>query len=490
MPNCHDIQFMFARGSGQPYMTGGDWFKFVEASKWLAKNLDATYIITDLEYPAVTVKDPVIAVGAYISSGEYFEFGQSVLKGQRTLRDYYLKRVAVCPDEVWVLGGYSQGAIVETGVLKYFNPDTLAYIGLFGDPELSLPEGKGGWRSDACHGKNWSPYRVNVPNCKTYKGSLGQRSPYEYGPFLGKYGLWCNDRDFICGSSKTILNTGGHTEYKENGSYLWMMLIAEPRVKEILDRKKGVSNIKTSSIKLADYYSGTFPFICGDKYYATVNEPVTIVGNCGATNLSGLRFSWSVDGGPYVDGSSSKEYSFDAEGEHVVKLRVWRNEYNYQDSLVSVLVGDGFDEDEMSAPTDVLVINNGDSLRISWDDSPAEAKYLLVSRNGFNLGLAPVEDGYVDITDIGEVGEDILGLTWADDSFTIGEWAEYRMSDGELVGDASESISASENAVSAEIVIENADTSDSFKKIIIAIVVLFGIILVAVIRSKNAHRER
>ncbi len=58
--------------------------------------------------------------------------------------------------------------------LKYFKAGELVYAGMFGDPELYLPEGRGAWPA-ACRGKNLSPYRVFVPNCHADNGSLGTR---------------------------------------------------------------------------------------------------------------------------------------------------------------------------------------------------------------------------------------------------------------------------------------------------------------------------
>lgn len=113
--------------------------------------------------------------------------------------------------------GYSQGAMVVAQSLEYFKSGELIYVAMFGDPELYLPEGRGAWPA-ACRGKNLSPYRVFVPNCHTDNGSLGTRNPYEIARFRGKYGLWCNNNDFICGSSKNLLRGDGHIEYSR-GAY-------------------------------------------------------------------------------------------------------------------------------------------------------------------------------------------------------------------------------------------------------------------------------
>ena len=100
------------------------------------------------------------------------------------LSNYYVAVMQSCPETRWILAGYSQGAMVVTGAAKSFRHDNVVYIALFGDPQLNLPEGRG-LLPVACLGRNYSPYRVNVPNCRTNRASLGERNPYEYGELVG-----------------------------------------------------------------------------------------------------------------------------------------------------------------------------------------------------------------------------------------------------------------------------------------------------------------
>ena len=65
----------------------------------------------------------------------------------------------------------------------------------------------------ACQGKQFSKWRRDVPDCRTSEGALGARDSYIPADFMNKVGLWCNDSDWVCGSSATPAFTSGHGEY-------------------------------------------------------------------------------------------------------------------------------------------------------------------------------------------------------------------------------------------------------------------------------------
>ena len=102
-----------------------------------------SYRVQDLVYRAISVAKFKTLAGAYVSAGRYYEFGASVRDGVNNLRAYYDDVMAKCPNTRWVLAGYSQGAMVVAEALKAFAADRVIYVGLLGDPELSLPEGSG-----------------------------------------------------------------------------------------------------------------------------------------------------------------------------------------------------------------------------------------------------------------------------------------------------------------------------------------------------------
>ena len=117
--------------------------------------------------------------------------------------------------------------MVITSAIPELNPANILYVATFGDPKLYLPEGEG-INPDACKGKNLSPYRRYAPNCRTSAGSLGAKIPYQELGWEGKIGLWCRDKDLICGAGIEITSSGSeeslissaiksHTSYVSGG---------------------------------------------------------------------------------------------------------------------------------------------------------------------------------------------------------------------------------------------------------------------------------
>lgn len=223
---CDDVKFVFARGSGESL---GDR----NARKWQAEIITRiagsglTYGFYELgakayggyQYKAVAVSGSLSGlatlVGAKISAGESYKFGQSVKEGEAELLAYLKSVTSSCPKTKFVLGGYSQGAMLVSHALNYINPEQIIYVTNFGDPKTYLPEGKGNF-PDACLGKNLSNYRVHVADCHAYEGILGSYRPYQLEGYYNKIGLWCNGQDAMCSSGLSI---NAHVSYVENGMY-------------------------------------------------------------------------------------------------------------------------------------------------------------------------------------------------------------------------------------------------------------------------------
>ena len=248
--NCRDIEFVFARGSGQPHLIGDTYLEFQRDMSSVAESLGASYRVTDLDYEAVAISTGNI-LGVYVSAGEAYSFGRSVQTGVSAMVEYARSRNE-CSETYWVLSGYSQGAMVIANSLGWFEPERVVFIPLFGDPKLYLPEGVG-FNPPACRGGQFSSYRVNVPNCDTDDGILNSRIPYEVAGFEGLFGLWCNNNDFICGSSKNPLRNRGHSQYDENGSILEASQIVQDRFTAILDDKQAVSTKSAKPNKLGAF---------------------------------------------------------------------------------------------------------------------------------------------------------------------------------------------------------------------------------------------
>lgn len=224
---CDDVQFIFARGSGEQLndVSYQAWRQEISVQ---LKDSKLTYSFYELgsaaqrgfRYPAVAVSDSLDgylnALGAIVSAGAAFDFGSSVTAGMKELQAYVDTTLAHCPKTQFVLGGYSQGAMVLSRSLPQLDADHIIYVTTFGDPKLYLPEGQGGPVSAACRGQNFSSYRIYVPNCQVYEGLLGSYRPYQPTDYADKVGVWCNTKDIMCGAG---LSFDDHVAYAAEGLY-------------------------------------------------------------------------------------------------------------------------------------------------------------------------------------------------------------------------------------------------------------------------------
>ena len=212
--SCKDLRIVFARGSGAPRENNADYQAFKNSIENLISDSGISYEFIDLDYPAIGVgfDNLNVVIGAVISGGEGNEFGESVKAGATNLARMVNDE---CADTKYILGGYSQGAIVIIKALKEIRPERIIYAATFGDPKIYLPEGEGIMPA-ACRGENLSPYRIYVPDCMAYKGLLGAYIPYVADEYLNKVGTWCNKRDIFCSSRFSISD---HVSYESTGLY-------------------------------------------------------------------------------------------------------------------------------------------------------------------------------------------------------------------------------------------------------------------------------
>lgn len=230
---CDDAQFIFARGSGE-LLGGPSMTAWRAANQANLEGSSLKYSFYELgtaqhggyRYPAVTVSDTLSGyinmLGAYVGGGAWFEFGKSVDQGAGELKAYLREVAASCPQTKFILGGYSQGAMLISRSLGDLDASKIIYVATFGDPKLYLPEGNNQLFGpipkipDACQGKNLSPYRAYVPNCYAYEGVLGSYRPYQPSNYSGKLGTWCNNDDIMCSSGFSI---DDHTSYVSTDLY-------------------------------------------------------------------------------------------------------------------------------------------------------------------------------------------------------------------------------------------------------------------------------
>lgn len=232
---CPDVEVIFVRGSGAEVSANNDYIEFKRTIEEKLKTTKINYSFVDLDYPAIGVgiDNFDVLVGAIVGAGESFRFGESVSIGINNL----VERVnnSICTNTKYVLGGYSQGAMVISKALKNIDANKIIYAATFGDPKLYLPEGAGPVPV-ACGGNNLSDYRMYVPDCRAYSGILGGLKPYEEPDYSGKLGTWCNKKDIMCSS---YLSVGDHVSYISDHLY-------EDASKVIFDKVAKYYNIKNN----------------------------------------------------------------------------------------------------------------------------------------------------------------------------------------------------------------------------------------------------
>ena len=228
--SCSVIEGVFARGSGQKLNDQDREFgKFSKAfnEKFDENKISRTIYELGVEaygnqkYPAVDIG--IVngnALGAKVSSGYANDYGKSVDSGVGELYNYMTQRHAKCKSSgtKYILAGYSQGAQVVGQTLLKFSPEIrkdIAHVGLYGDPKLTLDEGRG-LVPPACRGQQFSPWRRVVENCRTSAGALNARKPYTPSDIENRVGLWCYKRDYVCGSTNNVFITDGHQKYKDD----------------------------------------------------------------------------------------------------------------------------------------------------------------------------------------------------------------------------------------------------------------------------------
>lgn len=229
--NCPEVRFVFARGSGGELGKDQNYLAWRAGIEGKLDGMGLSYEFIDLDYPAVGIDNLSVITGAFFGAGEAYEFGASVNDGVEKL--ITMINHDKCTKTKYVLGGYSQGAMVVSKALRDLDAEKIIYAATFGDPKIYLPEGKSwfavGFGSNsgknfartgtvpaACRNENLSDYRMYVPDCYAYEGLLGSYQPYEPMSFQGKVGTWCNKYDVFCSS---YLSVASHVGYVADNLY-------------------------------------------------------------------------------------------------------------------------------------------------------------------------------------------------------------------------------------------------------------------------------
>ncbi len=230
--DCHDVELIFARGSGEPlnaenYQSWHTALETILAKSTLSYNFYELGSSADnnASYPAADIgldsfQTIITTVSATLSSLRLGEFNQSVQQGVTELTEHIKSVSTECPNTKFVLGGYSQGAMLISRSLSYLDSSKIAFAATFGDPTLYLPEGHG-INPPACRGAWFSDYRLYAPNCHAHSGLLGANKNYQPKGYAGKVGLWCNEKDIFCSKLIDLSNPiGDHIAYASSNLYL------------------------------------------------------------------------------------------------------------------------------------------------------------------------------------------------------------------------------------------------------------------------------
>ena len=240
--DCSDYEFIFARGSGQN-LNDIDFRTYKESVKNQISSDVSFYELGTAKngYPAIGI-DFKTALGAYVSAGRSYDYGESIERGVTELLSRVKTESKRCKNKRFILTGYSQGAQVIDEAIRYLNSDKIIYVANFGDPKLYLPEGK---TKSACKNTGLSPYRIYVPDCEVEEGILSAMKPYHPAGFNDKLGVWCNDKDIVCGSSLNIIHPlAAHTSYSSNDN-------AYKKLAEIIKEK--IYSLPYSELTAAKY---------------------------------------------------------------------------------------------------------------------------------------------------------------------------------------------------------------------------------------------
>lgn len=335
---CPDVRIVFARGSGGELGADQNYLAYKQAIETKLATTDLKYEFIDLDYPAVGVgiDNLGVTVGAYFGAGEAYEFGDSVKSGVKKLD--ILVNSASCPSTKYVIGGYSQGAMVISKALPNLNADRIIYAATFGDPKLYLPEGKG-MIPPACSGRDLSSYRAYVPDCHAYKGLLGAYIPYVPDVLADKVGTWCNKYDIFCSSR---FNINDHLAYVAEDLYEDAARVIFDKITKTFGMKNRLTSPHDTAIvidstgsmaSLLDKYKAEALRLAEETLnsggrvalydYRDLDDPYNPVEHCNFESCTRERIMWALEE-ITPDGGGDDEESLLSASFHVMQSLNWK----------------------------------------------------------------------------------------------------------------------------------------------------------------------
>lgn len=368
---CPDVRVVFARGSGGERWKDPNYLEYKATIESKLARTDLTYEFVDLDYPAVGVGVDKLrtTVGAFFGGGEAYEFGESVKSGVKNLDK--LVNSSECPATKYVVGGYSQGAMVVSKALKGLKPEKLIYAATFGDPKIYLPEGAG-LMPAACKGQNLSDYRMYVPDCYAHKGLLGAYVPYEPAALVGKVGVWCNKRDIFCSSRHLNLgDIADHVSYVSDKLYEDASRVIFDKVAKAYGIENKVSSPHDTAIlidstgsmaSMIEKYKNEARRLAAETWasggrvalydYRDLGDPYTPVEHCSFETCTQEVFEAEIDA-IRTDGGGDEAESLLSASLHVMRSLKWK--YGSTKSLVVLTDANFLSPDRDGATFDEVV---------------------------------------------------------------------------------------------------------------------------------------
>jgi Mg-chelatase subunit ChlD len=247
---CSDVHVVWARGANVN-INFDDFNGFVRRD--LEGRIQAPVTVTDYQLGDVGFNgykylpaNELDLIANFL--GGILPYALSTASGRDELSHYLIDRSNQCPNEVYVLGGWSEGAEVMSGGL-FDLPQSLrnriAFVALFGD--VKLDTGNFGPFQAGCNGGK-KPWIRGSLECGSSGGFFGPRSPYVPADIETRVGSWCRDRDPACTGDITDLaeaNPGGqHFQYfLQNSDAAWAAREAAVRLQVLLPSKAASFNV-------------------------------------------------------------------------------------------------------------------------------------------------------------------------------------------------------------------------------------------------------
>ena len=271
-----------------------------------------------------------------------------------------------------------------------------------------------------------------MPNCRTNTGSLGAKNPYVASGLEGKYGLWCDKNDYVCGGSRSLLNNSNHTKYAEKKEFVWM---AEKVEKRLPSRYESVTALagaddEDGNEEVEDVIEAHFS---ANEYIIGIHGDIVVdASQSFSFGHEIVEYWWSVDGGEFwstgAEPAITRTLTFPLREKVVV--RIVDDAGRTAEASVNLITREGEPEDNtMFAPKYVTAECANGEIVVNWTEKKHYlAKYILIRINDIDLDYVPVENLTATINEIDNINEiESIKVAWLNNNLELGEWTEVAL---------------------------------------------------------------